>query len=173
MGRVFTFVGTIKGVFMEVRCLNEKEKQYLSDYLGVLNRSRIKKIVTAAVVLNAMVFLYWIFRKSETFSWARAVVFIAFMTAFGALVMFDVRGAICKLSKFKETLYSFNRESSSFYTAPLFRSENGRFYIEGLDKPVTCAEQSHYGKARLGDEILIVRVSEKEYIGFLRSEIIL
>jgi len=59
------------------------------------------------------------------------------------------------------------------YTAVILRGMTGKrrwVYVDGLDKPVGLLNlRIRYEKARKGDEIVILKVSERGWVGFLHS----
>jgi len=149
--------------------ISEQSKERLLAVLEGMIKKRKQGVIAAVIYANAVAFLWLvIFCFINSGSDADRKIFAALLAVYTLLLIVSALNLRSAFLKNNRILRGLRSAEQTFYTAPLSRV-NGRFCADGCF--VMFADPRHLGKAREGDEVLLIKISEKEWLGVLRSEV--
>jgi|GEM_PF-3715759 len=169
---------------MKEYTLNEKEREYMLGFFDIFSREYRKRAAVLSIALNGvniilMLFTVIIFvaaEKAKTLTQGDVIIIILMITilmlfgTFAGIMFFRV------YSKYRRVFLKLSRSEAEIFTSRVSGTViSGRmrcFVVDGLEYPVRSVNPNHYGKARAGDEALLIKVSGNEYVGFLHSEVL-
>jgi len=157
------------GGVMKEYDISEQSKEKLLTLLEGMIKKRKQGAIAAVIYSNAVAFamlVYFCFANSG--SDADKKIFAALLAVYTLLLVVSALNLRKVFLKNSLILRSLKSAEQTFYTAPLSRV-NGWYYADGFF--VIFADPRHLGKAREGDEVLLIKISEKECLGVLRSQV--
>ncbi|MCL2632927.1 MAG: hypothetical protein FWD34_00250 [Oscillospiraceae bacterium] len=167
---------------MKEYTLTREENEALQDILYEMVQKGKKQFRLMCVVMAIPAFLACITLIAITFLQAEpnprmtshVMIFIPFFLMICLMPLLLLK---FEFSVFKNALDLLKSGKLNCFVTPLVRADrinnNYCFYIADFKKPVNCLDERHYHRANKGDEILVVHVSKRRYIGYLREQLLI
>jgi len=149
--------------------INEKEKERLLAAFGrAVKAKRKRALIWAALSFVAAMILAAVMAvNSHSESYKMTIMMIMVLTL---TVMLCI--GIMPFTEYRRLYITIMYGKPVFYAARVTRFEivnrKRRFFVEGCDYPIICAEDCGYVSA--GERVLFTELSGKKYIGVLCSE---